>query len=56
MLLTTAKDELKVWNVATSNPIRTIASGYGLCGLFAPGDRHVLIGTKAGAVEVFHSY
>lgn len=50
--MSTSKDELKIWNVSTCNPIRTIASGYGLCGIFAPGDRHVVIGTKAGAVEV----
>jgi len=50
--MTTSKDELKVWNVSTCNPIRTIATGYGLCGIFAPGDRHVVIGTKDGHVEV----
>lgn len=52
MLLTTSKEEVKVWNVTTLNPIRTLPSGYGLCGIFAPGDRHVVIGTKSGAVEV----
>ena len=53
--MSTSKDELKIWNVTTCNPIRTIASGYGLCGIFAPGDRHVVIGTKTGAVEALLS-
>lgn len=28
-------------------------SGYGLCSLFVPGDRHVLLGTKSGAIQIF---
>lgn len=53
MLLTTSNEELKIWNVTTSNPIRTIASGYAICGIFAPGDRHVVVGTRTGEVELY---
>lgn len=53
MLLTTSNEELKIWNVTTSNPIRTIGSGYAICGLFAPGDRHVVVGTRTGEIELY---
>lgn len=31
---------------ASSQCIRTMTCDYALCSLFAPGDRHVIIGTK----------
>lgn len=46
-------DLVKVWNVNTRTCIRTIESGYGICGLFVPGDRHVVIGTKTGKIEIY---
>ena len=33
--------------------IRTISSGYGLSCLFVPGDRHVIVGTKQGSLQIF---
>jgi hypothetical protein len=33
--------------------IRSIPSGYGLCSLFVPGDRHVVLGTKKGTLQIF---
>ena len=33
--------------------IRSIPSGYGLCSLFVPGDRHVVLGTKKGSLQIF---
>jgi U3 small nucleolar RNA-associated protein 12 len=53
MLLSTSRDLVKVWNVNTRTCIRTIESGYGICGLFVPGDRHVVIGTKTGKIEIY---
>ena len=29
--------------------------GYGLCVLFAPGDRHILVGTRAGELQLLHT-
>lgn len=52
MLMSTSSDELKIWNLTTRNCIRTIESGYGLSGAFVPGDKHVLIGTKTGEIQV----
>ncbi len=33
--------------------MRTISCGYALCSLFAPGDRHAVIGTKSGKLQIF---
>ena len=33
--------------------IRSIQSGYGLCCLFVPGDRHIVLGTKKGSLQIF---
>jgi U3 small nucleolar RNA-associated protein 12 len=33
--------------------LRTVESGYGLCGLFVPGNRQAVVGTKGGALELF---
>ena len=30
-----------------------MACGYGLCSTFVPGDRHVVLGTKKGTLQVF---
>jgi hypothetical protein len=32
---------LKIWNIKTTQCIRTIESGYAICSTFLPGDRHV---------------
>lgn len=52
MLMSGSAHDIKIWNISTFNCIRTIPSGYALTGEFVPGDRHVVIGTKTGAVEV----
>eukprot|EP00971_Amphidinium_carterae_P211873 4204527-Amphidinium_carterae.1 len=33
--------------------VRTMASGYGLCGFFLAGNEHVLVGTKEGCLELY---
>eukprot|EP00850_Spirogloea_muscicola_P019693 SM000196S05385 [mRNA] locus=s196:240895:245724:- [translate_table: standard] len=53
MLLSTSHDAVKLWNPHTGACLRSMEAGYGLCGLFAPGDRHVVVGTKSGALEIF---
>ena len=52
-LLTASSEQIKVWNVHSRQCIRTIDSGYALCGFFVPGSRHVLIGTKSGELELY---
>lgn len=43
-----------MWNASTGACLTTIDSGYGLSVLFAPGNRHAVLGTKEGTLEVFH--
>ena len=53
MVLSVSNGLTKVWNVATGKCIRSISSGYGLCAMFVPGNRHAIIGTKDGSLELF---
>ncbi len=53
MLATAANGSLKIWNVRTQSCIRTFECGYALCCAFLPGDKVVLVGTKAGTLELF---
>ncbi len=46
-------ESLRVWSRSSQHCIRKIDSGYGLCCLFVPGDRHVIVGTKEGAIQIF---
>ncbi|CAM9749158.1 unnamed protein product [Chrysoparadoxa australica] len=42
----------KVWSLRTHQCVRSTACGFGLCVAFAPGDKHLLIGTKQGNLQV----
>ncbi|CAO3649121.1 unnamed protein product [Cunninghamella echinulata] len=53
ILASTSHNLLKLWNVKTRVCIRSIDCGYALCSSFLPGDRHVLIGTKTGELELY---
>jgi U3 small nucleolar RNA-associated protein 12 len=50
VLVSTSNQGAKVWNRATGKCMRTLDAGYGLCAMFAPGDRHVLIGTQVSGI------
>ena len=43
---------VKVWNPEVGACLRSVEGGYGLCAAFAPGGRHVVVGTKSGALEL----
>lgn len=51
LMMTTDSIQIKIWNVVSGQCIRTLDSGYGLSGLFVPGDRHVIITTRDGCLE-----
>ncbi|KAL0094781.1 WD40-repeat-containing domain protein [Phycomyces blakesleeanus] len=53
LLASVSNNLLKVWNVKTRSCIRSIECGYGLCSAFLPGNRHILIGTKTGELELY---
>jgi U3 small nucleolar RNA-associated protein 12 len=44
---------LKVWNARSGSCLRTMECGYALCSSFLPGDSLVVVGTKAGEIELF---
>ena len=50
---TGSSEAVKVWNRTSRACVRTMASGYCLALAFCPGDRHLVVATKAGAVEIF---
>ncbi|KAL2868686.1 snoRNA-binding rRNA-processing protein DIP2 [Aspergillus lucknowensis] len=53
MLASASNGSLKIWNVKTENPLRTLECGYALCSAFLPGDKIVVVGNKDGELEVF---
>jgi len=52
LLLSGSNNEVKIWNPRSGVCLRTIEAGYGLCALFAPGNRHAVVGTKEGNLDV----
>lgn len=42
----------KVWNSRSRQCVRSSPCGFGLAVAFAPGDRHLLVGTKEGNLQV----
>lgn len=53
LIATTSNHGTKIWNKETQKCVRTLESGYGLSIEFVPGNRHVIIGTKAGTLQLF---
>ncbi|CRK93008.1 CLUMA_CG006559, isoform A [Clunio marinus] len=41
-------DSLKIWNRSTLSCLRTVDTKYIISSCFAPGDRHILLGSKCG--------
>jgi U3 small nucleolar RNA-associated protein 12 len=52
LCLSTSNSGAKVWNPRKGICISSIDSGYGLCSLFAPGNKHAVVGTKEGTLEI----
>ncbi|KAI9595716.1 WD40-repeat-containing domain protein [Syncephalis fuscata] len=53
LLCSASNNMLKIWNVHTNTCIRSMECGYALCSLFLPNNKHVLIGTKTGQLELY---
>ena len=49
-----SSESLKIWSTASGRCVRTVASGYGLCGFFLAGNEQVLVGTKEGQLELYN--
>lgn len=52
-ILSASAEEVKLWARSSLQCFRTMTCDYALCSAFAPGDRHIIIGTKSGKVQVF---
>ncbi|KAK6204659.1 beta transducin [Scheffersomyces amazonensis] len=55
LLATASNGELKVWNIKTTNVLRTftLESGYALCCKFLPGGTMIVVGFKNGDLELY---
>ena len=53
LLMSTSHNSVKIWNPSTCSCLRTMEAGYGLCGSFVTGNRHAIVGTKYGTLEIF---
>lgn len=42
-----------MWNVKSGACISTLSTGYCLSAVFVPGGRHIVVGTKAGKLELY---
>ncbi|XP_005099510.1 WD repeat-containing protein 3 [Aplysia californica] len=52
-ILSASAEEVKLWNRDSLQCIRTMSCEYALCSLFVTGDRHAVIGTKSGKLQLF---
>lgn len=50
---TTSNKGAKIWDRGTKQCIRSLEAGYGLCVMFVPGNRHVIVGTRSGELQLF---
>jgi U3 small nucleolar RNA-associated protein 12 len=48
LLLSASAGGAKLWTPGSGACVGTLEGGYGLCCVFAPGNRHVVVGTKVG--------
>lgn len=53
LLASASSNLLKVWNMKTRACIRSIECGFALCSAFLPGNKHIIIGTKTGELELY---
>eukprot|EP01084_Bolivina_argentea_P047494 87524_1 len=53
MIVSTCKNELKIWNTRSMKCIRNLSCEYGLKCLFAPGNKHVIVATKQGNILIY---
>lgn len=52
LCVSTSNSGAKVWNPKKGLCICSIESGYGLCSSFVPGNKHAIVGTKEGTIEI----
>lgn len=53
LLASASSSLLKIWNMKTRACIRSIECGFALCSAFLPGNKHIIVGTKTGELELY---
>ncbi|KAI7888858.1 WD40-repeat-containing domain protein [Mucor mucedo] len=53
LLASASSNLLKIWNMKTRSCIRSIECGFALCSAFLPGNKHIIVGTKTGELELY---
>ncbi|XP_045592640.1 LOW QUALITY PROTEIN: WD repeat-containing protein 3 [Procambarus clarkii] len=51
-VITASADSLKVWHRGDRQAITTVPCDYAVCVVVVPGDRHALIGTRSGCLQL----
>ena len=51
-IVSVSNGSTKIWGMNSSLCRRTVECGYGLCAAVVPGNRHVVVGTKEGTLQV----
>jgi len=52
MIMTCSSGLLKIWNARSGAPLRTVGVGFAICCAFISGDRHAVVGTKDGKIQL----
>ncbi|CAL1531432.1 unnamed protein product [Lymnaea stagnalis] len=52
-ILSASSEEAKLWNRDSLQCVHTFSCDYALCSLFVTGDKHFVIGTKNGKLQLF---
>eukprot|EP00750_Incisomonas_marina_P013096 INCI17224.2.p1 GENE.INCI17224.2~~INCI17224.2.p1 ORF type:complete len:969 (+),score=216.08 INCI17224.2:181-3087(+) len=53
LIASASSTAVKVWNVNRGQCVRTMDSGFGLCIKFLPGNHHLIVGTRAGTIDLY---
>lgn len=53
LILSGSSDRIKIYSSTTGSCLQTMDSGYVLCCTFLPGSKHVIVGTKAGELQIY---
>lgn len=52
-VLSASGESVKIWSRSSQQCIRNMECDYALCSTFLPGDRHCIVGTKTGKLQLF---
>ncbi|TPX38895.1 hypothetical protein SeMB42_g01549 [Synchytrium endobioticum] len=53
LIASASNDCIKIWSAQTGQCLKSMESGYALCASFLPGNKHLIIGTKTGDLELY---